>query len=77
MVGPNEQAEQREDGNVELFPGIGIKEICKQNTLSLRGTFGEHTEVLDSTYDISYKKRLGMSEKEIIQKFIETLNRNF
>ena len=51
-----------------------LKDICKQNGLSLRGTYGEHTQIQNSTYDISFKKRLGMSEREIIQTFVQKVN---
>ena len=54
-----------------------LKELCAKNSLSLRGTYGEHTDILDSTYDISYKKRLGNSEKEIINQFTNKVNSLF
>ncbi len=51
-----------------------LKALCKKYGLSVRGTFGEHTAALDNVYDISYKKRLGNSERGIINTFVESVN---
>jgi creatine kinase/arginine kinase len=51
-----------------------LKHASKQQGLSVRGTGGEHTAVVGSTYDISYKKRLGDSERKLIKDFIDKVN---
>lgn len=43
-----------------------LETIVKKNDLQIRGTSGENTEVMDSVFDISNKRRLGISEFEII-----------
>ncbi len=58
-------------------PNMSEKELiplCKQRGLSVRGTGGEDTAVLNNTFDISYKRRLGESEKEILTNFINAVN---
>jgi len=47
-----------------------LKEICKKNRLSIRGTGGENTAVDDWVYDISNKDRLGESELFWMRKVI-------
>jgi arginine kinase len=41
--------------------------IADQYYVQIRGIHGEHTETNDGTYDISNKRRLGRSEKELVQ----------
>lgn len=55
-----------------------FQEICKDLGLSIRGIHGEHSESEGGIYDISNKRRLGISEREIyaelyngIKKLIE------
>jgi len=43
-----------------------LDEIVTRHELQLRGTGGENTEVQDSVFDVSNKRRLGLSEVEII-----------
>lgn len=43
-----------------------LKEICDELGLSMRGVHGEHSEGAGGVYDISNKRRLGISETEII-----------
>jgi protein-arginine kinase len=35
--------------------------------VQIRGIHGEHSETVDATYDISNKRRLGRSEKDLVQ----------
>jgi hypothetical protein len=51
-----------------------LKKVCSPAGLSVRGTGGEHTAVLDDTYDISYRKRLGASEAELAKDFVDKVN---
>ena len=44
-----------------------FKKICDDLDLSVRGIHGEHSESEDGIYDISNKKRLDVSEVEIIR----------
>lgn len=44
-----------------------LSEIIEKHQLQLRGTRGEKTEVEDSVFDISNKRRLGLSEVSIIK----------
>jgi len=39
--------------------------------VQIRGIHGEHSETVDSTYDISNKRRLGMSEVALVQDMYE------
>jgi len=41
--------------------------IADQYNVQIRGIHGEHSETVDSTYDISNKRRLGRSEKDLVQ----------
>lgn len=43
-----------------------LDELIIKHQLQLRGTGGENTEVKDSVFDLSNKRRLGLSEVEII-----------
>jgi creatine kinase len=42
-----------------------FKAICSTLGLSIRGVHGEHSESADGIYDISNKRRLGITEREI------------
>jgi len=44
-----------------------LKEICDDLGLSVRGIHGEHSESEGGVYDISNKRRLGISEAEIAE----------
>ena len=44
--------------------------ICNEYYVQPRGIHGEHTETDDGTYDISNKRRLGRSEKDLVQDMI-------
>ncbi len=46
-------------------------QICKDLGLSIRGIHGEHSESSDGIYDISNKRRLGVTERDI---YIELYN---
>ena len=41
--------------------------IADQYYVQIRGIHGEHSESTDGTYDISNKRRLGRSEKDLVQ----------
>lgn len=38
--------------------------------MQIRGIHGEHTETDDGVFDISNKRRLGKSEKQLVQDMI-------
>jgi hypothetical protein len=54
-----------------------LKQLCAPAGLAVRGTGGEHTAVVDDTYDISYRKRLGGSEAELAKDFVDKVNAVF
>ncbi len=41
--------------------------IADKYYVQIRGIHGEHSESTDATYDISNKRRLGRSEKDLVQ----------
>ena len=41
--------------------------IADKFNVQIRGIHGEHSESTDATYDISNKRRLGRSEKDLVQ----------
>ncbi|MCB0034135.1 MAG: hypothetical protein KDE51_08955 [Anaerolineales bacterium] len=43
-----------------------LKAACDELGLQLRGTSGEHTAVENATYDVSNKRRLGITEAEAV-----------
>ncbi len=45
-----------------------FEQVCKDLGLSIRGVHGEHSESKDGIYDISNKRRLGITEREIFQE---------
>jgi protein-arginine kinase len=45
-----------------------LKKITQQHHLQIRGTAGEKTKVSHSVFDISNARRLGLTEKNIIQQ---------
>jgi protein-arginine kinase len=45
--------------------------ICGTLGLSIRGIHGEHSESFDGIYDISNKRRLGVTEAEIYQQLYD------
>lgn len=44
-----------------------FNEIADQYYVQIRGIHGEHTETDDGVYDISNRRRLGRSEKDLVQ----------
>ena len=52
--------------NMELF-----KKIAAQHHLQIRGIHGEHSESEGGVYDISNRRRLGVSEVECVQDMID------
>ena len=45
-------------------------EIAKANDVQIRGIHGEHSETKDGIFDISNKRRLGRTEKQLVQDMI-------
>ncbi|CCW67783.1 unnamed protein product [Phytomonas sp. Hart1] len=43
-----------------------LEEVAKKFNLQVRGTSGEHSESKDGSYDISNKRRLGLTEHEAV-----------
>jgi protein-arginine kinase len=48
-----------------------FKAVCGTLGLSIRGIHGEHSESADGIYDISNKRRLGITEREIYQQLYD------
>lgn len=46
---------------------VEFKKIADKYHVQIRGAHGEHTETDDHIYDISNKRRLGRSEKDLVQ----------
>ena len=44
-----------------------FNEIADKFYVQIRGIHGEHSESDDGTYDISNKRRLGRSERDLVQ----------
>ena len=44
-----------------------FKSIADRYYVQIRGIHGEHSESNDGVYDISNKRRLGRSEKDLVQ----------
>jgi len=47
-----------------------FNEIADKYYVQIRGIHGEHTETNDGVFDISNRRRLGRSEKELVQDMI-------
>jgi len=47
-----------------------FNKIAKEYEVQIRGIHGEHTETNDGIFDISNLRRLGKSEKELVQDMI-------
>lgn len=45
-----------------------LESVAAQFNLQVRGTSGEHTEAEDGIYDISNKRRLGLTEYEAVKE---------
>lgn len=45
-----------------------LEEVAKKYSLQVRGTAGEHTESQGGVYDISNKRRLGLSEHQAVME---------
>jgi len=52
-----------------------IKSIAKEFNLSVRGTYGEHSGIINKTYDISNSQRLGISPEKIIHDLASGINK--
>ena len=47
-----------------------FNKVADEYEVQIRGIHGEHTETNDGVFDISNKRRLGKSEKELVQDMI-------
>ncbi len=47
-----------------------FNKVADDYEVQIRGIHGEHTETNDGIFDISNKRRLGKSEKELVQDMI-------
>ena len=47
-----------------------FESIAQKYYVQIRGIHGEHTETNDGVFDISNKRRLGKSEKQLVQDMI-------
>jgi len=45
--------------------------IAEKYYVQIRGIHGEHTETDDGVFDISNRRRLGRSEKQLVQDMID------
>ncbi|CCW65740.1 unnamed protein product [Phytomonas sp. EM1] len=45
-----------------------LEEVAKRYSLQVRGTAGEHSESKDGSYDISNKRRLGLTEHDAVME---------
>ena len=48
-----------------------FKDVCKDLGLSIRGVDGEHSESKEGIFDISNKRRLGITEREIFKSLYD------
>merc|ERR1711935_177473 len=48
-----------------------FNQIAEQYYVQIRGIHGEHTETNDGVFDISNRRRLGRSERELVQDMID------
>merc|ERR1712110_760919 len=48
-----------------------FNEIADKYYVQIRGIHGEHTETDDGIFDISNRRRLGRSEKDLVQDMID------
>lgn len=48
-----------------------MNELADKYHLQIRGTTGEHTEAVGSVYDVSNKRRLGLSEFDVIKEMYD------
>jgi len=47
-----------------------MNSVADKYEVQIRGIHGEHTETDDGVFDISNRRRLGKSEKELVQDMI-------
>lgn len=47
-----------------------FNEVADKYEVQIRGIHGEHTETDDGVFDISNRRRLGKSEKELVQDMV-------
>lgn len=48
-----------------------LKRLANDLNLQIRGTGGEHTEIVDGIMDISNRRRLGFTEFELVKSLQE------
>ncbi|XP_055843786.1 arginine kinase 1-like [Episyrphus balteatus] len=51
-----------------------FEQIAKKYKLQIRGTHGEHTDAEDGLYDISNKRRIGLTEYQIVRGFCKAIS---
>jgi creatine kinase len=52
-----------------------FQKICAQYHIQPRGIHGEHSETAGGVYDISNKRRLGLSEVQCVQDMFEGVSK--
>ncbi|WPX97453.1 ATP--guanido phosphotransferase [Candidatus Bandiella euplotis] len=52
-----------------------IKSIAKEFNLSVRGTYGENSGIINNTYDISNSQRLGITPEKIIHDLVNGISK--
>lgn len=45
-----------------------LEEVAAKYNLQVRGTSGEHTEAVGGVYDISNKRRMGLTEYDAVKE---------
>ncbi|CAI2738019.1 unnamed protein product [Dicrocoelium dendriticum] len=48
-----------------------LDEVCSKYGLQARGLYGEHTESADGVYDLSNRRRLGLTEIEAVKEMAD------
>ena len=48
-----------------------FEEICKRHHLQIRGIHGKYSKSEEAIFDISNKRRLGVSEVECVQDMVD------
>lgn len=51
-----------------------LNDLADKYNLQIRGTRGEHSESEDGVYDVSNKRRLGLTEYEVIKEMFDGVN---
>lgn len=51
-----------------------LTEIAEQYNLQVRGTGGEHTDSVEGVFDVSNKRRLGITEFDVVKEMCNGIN---